>query len=24
LTAYLIVRAMVVTLYSGGIEWRGT
>jgi glycosyltransferase involved in cell wall biosynthesis len=24
LTAYLIARAMVVTLRSGGIEWRGT
>ncbi len=24
LTAYLIARAMVVTLWSGGIEWRGT
>jgi hypothetical protein len=24
LTAYLIARAMVLTLRSGGIEWRGT
>jgi hypothetical protein len=24
LTAYLIARAMVVTMRSGGIEWRGT
>jgi hypothetical protein len=24
LTAYLIARTMIVTLRSGGIEWRGT